>query len=659
VVELTRGLLGPVDRVFNRLFGAEYNPLYRSGTIAMGLLTIATVTGLYLIFFYRLGQPYESVIGLNSQVWLGRWVRAAHRYSADACVVAVVVHVLRMIAQGKTWGPRTLAWLSGVVLVVFLFTSGWTGYVLVWDVHGQSLASAGATIIDSLGILPEPVKRSFDGVASQPPPSFFFLNLFMHVVVPLSMIFGVWLHTSRIARAVWLPHRKLMVAMSGLVILVSVLWPAPLPEKANLLRITGRIPIDWFYGFWLPLAEGSPRLVLLLWVLGILILLSVPFWLKPRPRPEPSFNDPKACQGCRQCAVDCPYEAIQMIPRLEGFGSAEVAKVDTSLCVSCGICAGSCSSFTMGPQARKASDQFARAKNWIDGLAADEARRTEWTALVACKNQRSTLDRVEAFATSRDGFHAYEVECAGTVHAAVFELLAKTFKGVAIVACPGRDCTNKDGFLLASERLSGKRTPTLSKRLDPSRIKLFAVGPGEEDAFFQEFSQIVKPSRWWSAWVAQIAGAVLFFAIAFVSGLPSGQHAQEGILRLSWRLPGQATKNCRPLTPHELAQTPAHMRMNEICKREQLTYRLRLELDGNLVSDEQIMPGGFNRDRPLYVGRDIPLSKGSHSVLINFDPVAGDGLRFRYENEVKVREGGVSLIHLTSDLRELVLKEEP
>ncbi|NIP14161.1 MAG: hypothetical protein GWN02_29880, partial [Gemmatimonadetes bacterium] len=118
-----------------------------SGTIVVGLLVVLLVTGLYLLLFYRIGAPYASVARITEQAWLGRWIRRLHRYASDAAVVAVVVHAFRMFAQGRSWGPRALAWVSGLVLLFVLFVCGWTGYVMVWDVQAQLLAVEGARFL--------------------------------------------------------------------------------------------------------------------------------------------------------------------------------------------------------------------------------------------------------------------------------------------------------------------------------------------------------------------------------------------------------------------------------------------------------------------------------------------------------------------------------
>ena len=140
-------LLHGVDALFDRVYTSRANPLYRTGTLAALLLTIALATGLYLLLVYEIGRPYESVVAIQRNVWLGRWMRGLHRYASDAAVIAVALHVLRMLVHGKTWGARTLAWVTGVLLAAMMLLSAVTGFVLVWDALGQKLAVAGARML--------------------------------------------------------------------------------------------------------------------------------------------------------------------------------------------------------------------------------------------------------------------------------------------------------------------------------------------------------------------------------------------------------------------------------------------------------------------------------------------------------------------------------
>jgi quinol-cytochrome oxidoreductase complex cytochrome b subunit len=202
--KLSLRLLTRIDALANRLYSARLNPLYQSGTIVVVLYLTLLATGLWLILFYRVGAPWESVARLTANAWIGNWVRGLHRYASDAAVVATLVHAFRMFAQGRSWGARALAWVSGGLLTFLLLLCGWTGYVLVWDTFGERLAIEGARMLDALPVLSEPLARAFTG--ERPVPSvFFFVTLFAHIGIPLGMGVVFWLHIKRLERPLLLP----------------------------------------------------------------------------------------------------------------------------------------------------------------------------------------------------------------------------------------------------------------------------------------------------------------------------------------------------------------------------------------------------------------------------------------------------------------------
>jgi len=64
-------LLAAIDAVANSLYGARWNPLYQSGTIVVALYLTIVATGLWLLLFYRIATPWESVAGLTANPWFG------------------------------------------------------------------------------------------------------------------------------------------------------------------------------------------------------------------------------------------------------------------------------------------------------------------------------------------------------------------------------------------------------------------------------------------------------------------------------------------------------------------------------------------------------------------------------------------------------------
>ncbi len=649
-----------LDRLFNRLFTSEWNPLYRTGTLAAFLLFVTTATGLYLIFFYKLHAPYESVVGLQNQILSGRWIRSVHRWASDATVVAVIFHVLRMFAQGKSWGPRTLPWISGVVLTLLLLVSAWTGFVLVWDEQGQALAIAGAKIFDSMGIFGDPISRAFNGESDAPSSSFFFMNLFLHIIIPLSMVLALWLHTSKMARAVWFPNKKIMFGILTSLITVSIIWPAPLLEKGNMLVQPDNIKIDWFYNFWMSWAYTNPGTVFIIFALFTLLLISIPIILKPfkHERPTLASNDPKKCQGCTQCVQDCPYEAIQMVPRMEGRGSPIVALSNPDLCVGCGICSASCDPFTMGPDERRAGDLYKSAKLFMQESRAS-LDLSKATLVIACQNQSGSLKRIGRVVDDYKTAQIYPVECSGTVHAAVIEYFAKSYNKVLITACPERNCSNKDGFKLLTERVSGAREPTFTRAFDRSKVSVLPVGDGEESKVINYFEGERIGGSNTRGIKAILSGIALLFLVVLVGEVPMSFSSERGVIRLSWRLTGQVTSDCKPLDEELMKNTPAHMRKAEICVQKPIDYHLTVFLNGEEKVNEVARAGGFHSDRPIYVTHDISIPEGTHKLDIRFKPTKTDieGINLTLSEEIEVPKRGIVLLYLDSSQEKILIKK--
>jgi hypothetical protein len=285
---LLKSLISLINRLFVWTYGTKYNPLQRSGALTVALLTAVMVSGVYLLFFYSVAEPYASMQTIQNQWYLGRWIRAFHRYTSDAAVLVVIYHSIAMLVQGRSWGRQTLAWLSGVGMMCALFVSGWTGFVMVWDAHGQEIAQEGARLLGLFPVIREDLTASFSG--EKPiPGSFFFMNLFLHIAIPLGMVFGLWIHTLKMGNIQIFPRKSIFFLTVVSIILVSILLPAPLLREGDLSSVIHTIPYDIWFSFFLPLSKGmSPMASVLCISIGLAVMLTAIFWSVPKNRKKPA-----------------------------------------------------------------------------------------------------------------------------------------------------------------------------------------------------------------------------------------------------------------------------------------------------------------------------------------------------------------------------------
>ncbi|MGE5927488.1 MAG: cytochrome b N-terminal domain-containing protein [Gemmatimonadota bacterium] len=494
-----RRLLGALDAAATRAYGWRWNPLHQSGTVAVAMLLALLATGLYLVFVYRVGAPSASVARIAADPWLGGWIRTLHRYTSDLFIVAAALHFLRMFAQARSWGPRRLAWISGLMLLGAGLVCAWTGFVMAWDSFGERLAREGARLLDVLPVLSEPLSRLFAG--DRPLPSaFFFVNLFVHIGLPLAMGALLWLHVSRVARPVLLPPRRITWTILAALTLAAVVLPAPLGPAADPFRLPADTPLNLFAAWWLPLTEQLPRGVV--WGAGLglsLALLFVPRFTR-RARVErwaPSVVDPRLCTGCNQCPQDCPWDAITMVERDDDRPSL-VALVNPARCVSCGICAGSCAPMGVGPPGRTGRDQLAAVRG--AGLGGAGLGGTSERRVVAVCCSVAPESQVEAIRAR--GAHVHLVTCAGNLHSSVVEMFVRGgAAGVVICHCPPRDCIGREGPKWLHERLYNDREAELQPRVDRRRVRTLTLAPGARrealatyDAIARDFAALDLPA---------------------------------------------------------------------------------------------------------------------------------------------------------------------
>lgn len=124
------------------------------GSLAGICLVIQIITGVYLATHYspNMKLAYNSVQFIMRDVPYGWFWRYAHANGASMFFIVVYAHLFRGLYYGSYMEPRQYIWCSGVVLLLLMMGTAFTGYVLPW---GQ-MSFWGATVITSMvTILPK------------------------------------------------------------------------------------------------------------------------------------------------------------------------------------------------------------------------------------------------------------------------------------------------------------------------------------------------------------------------------------------------------------------------------------------------------------------------------------------------------------------------
>ncbi|MBV6272665.1 cytochrome bc complex cytochrome b subunit [Alcaligenaceae bacterium CGII-47] len=158
IVETT-GLMGWIDRRFplTSLFKdhmSEYyapknfNFWYFFGSLALLVLVIQVVTGIFLVMNYKPDArfAFESVEYIMREVPGGWFIRYMHSTGASMFFVVVYLHMLRGLFYGSYRKPRELVWIFGVAIFLSLMAEAFFGYLLPW---GQ-MSYWGAQVIVNL-----------------------------------------------------------------------------------------------------------------------------------------------------------------------------------------------------------------------------------------------------------------------------------------------------------------------------------------------------------------------------------------------------------------------------------------------------------------------------------------------------------------------------
>jgi len=612
-----------IERPINRIIGnPAYNPLYHTDTIAVFLWLVVAATGIYLSFFVQFGFDviYHAVSKMEGQL-VAHVIRAIHRYASDAAIIVSVIHGFRLFFMGRFRGPRWLAWVTGVLMVAVLVLDGITGYWLVWDQRAQLIINS---LVNWLGRLFGTSANFVADIQSAwvNDTSWIWIGLLLlaHILLFVIVAVGYWLHVKRLSRPKFLPARHWLIGISAVVIVISALAPLGMLPPANLNRLPGPVPLDPLYLFFVPLEVGGTANVLWLVALVVVAIVAVFPWLPPRRKAAtPVTIDKNRCTGCTKCALDCPYQAITMVPRTDGKIHKFIAIENLDLCVSCGVCVGSCDvhAISVGP--------LSHAALWtIVGKRVASARERvpngKVTIAYTCERHADQGARPylnpSGLATTDEALEVIALPC---VASAPPDLVARALDLGAtearVIGCPPGDCARREGNVWTEGRLTRTRMPRLRRNYATAPIGTYWLPP---DDFAQGLraplapdrptpGRMTLPLRWRNLIPALLLVAVLYVAAVALNGLPYTPYS-AGQARVQIVQPSPAALFEARSDEHAIEQA-----------QSAVPVRLILKADDQILFEQTYALSDLLAHHTASLYKDLVLSPGKHHIRFQFE----------------------------------------
>jgi quinol-cytochrome oxidoreductase complex cytochrome b subunit len=290
---------------------ARFRYTLGAGGLSVYLVLVVIATGILEMFYYvptpeGAAESAQTIAYLVPYGWL---VRNLHFWGAQALIVVVAVHLLRVVLTGAYAPPRRFNYLLGIGLLVLCLFLDFSGYVLRWDQGVRWALVTGTNLIKTIPVIGAGLYGFVMG-GDQPGPATVIRFYAWHVfgLTLLLVGIGVWhlfrvrrdggisvpppverTDPSRISRGE-LVRREVLAALlaTTILVLLSVALPAPIAAPIQDGELGGGdASAPWFF-LWVQqmLRWGDPFIFGVLIPVGLLITLALLPYITPNLLPS-------------------------------------------------------------------------------------------------------------------------------------------------------------------------------------------------------------------------------------------------------------------------------------------------------------------------------------------------------------------------------------
>jgi len=291
--------------------GAGY--AYVFGSAALIIFLLQVVTGIWQLFYYvpTLGEGYNSLNYLRTEIPFGWLIHGLHYWGANAMVILVMLHMSQVFIWGAYKRPHELQWITGVILFLLTMAMSLTGGALPWGKRSYWLVEVASSSAGTVPVIGDMIKRMMlgGGVIGQLTLSRFFI---LHVAIlsgglmTLAAIHlvalrkvgnaGPWDEKEREKKGPFWPDQVFKDGLAAsliilLLIALSVYTPPPFAGMADPLDASYIPKPEWNFLFLYEVLKFFPGPLEVIATIGVpvvgtLILLLLPFFDRdPERRP--------------------------------------------------------------------------------------------------------------------------------------------------------------------------------------------------------------------------------------------------------------------------------------------------------------------------------------------------------------------------------------
>lgn len=276
----------------------KYTLTWGLGGMSALLFVLLTLTGMLLKFSYipTIEHAYDSILHIKNEVVFGMLIRNMHHWCGTLLVLITFLHMLRVFLTGAYYHKRGTNWIIGVAMLLLVFFSNFTGYLLPWDQLAYWAVTVITSMLDYIPFLGKYIGQFvLQGTEVGAPTLLFFYN--MHTgILPISMVILMMFHFWKVRKAGGvvipvdkneeapkkvpvLPNlvvREFVVALCliAFILLISTFLNAPFGERANPSVTPNPTKAPWYFmGFQELILHFHPLLAVVIIPMSILFLM--------------------------------------------------------------------------------------------------------------------------------------------------------------------------------------------------------------------------------------------------------------------------------------------------------------------------------------------------------------------------------------------------